>query len=95
MAKSILQTEKECWFCHSERNLHRHHIYAGVSNRKQSEKYGCTVYLCAFHHNMSNSSVHYSREMDLELKRACQKAFEDHYGASRERFIEIFGRSYL
>lgn len=93
MAKSILSNEKECWFCGSTRALHRHHIFSGVANRKLSEKYGCWVYLCPFHHNMSDCSVHASREMDLDLKRACQLEMEK--GMSRERFREIFGKSWL
>ena len=41
---SVLQTKKECFFCKTTRNLHRHHVLYGSSNRKQAEKYGFTVY---------------------------------------------------
>lgn len=95
VAKSILQDKKECWFCHSERNLHRHHVFYGTANRRLSEKYGCWVYLCPFHHNMSNFAVHFSKVMDYDLKTACQLAFEHTYHVSREEFIRIFGRSWL
>ena len=42
---SVLQTKKECFFCKTTQNLHRHHVLYGSSNRKQAEKYGFTVYL--------------------------------------------------
>ena len=42
MADSIVQTEKECWFCGARAGLEEHHIFAGVANRKISEKYGLT-----------------------------------------------------
>lgn len=93
MAKSILSNEKECWLCKTEYGLHRHHIYFGTANRKLSEKYGCWVYLCAYHHNMSNEGVHFNRELDLKLKRECQKEYEK--DESREDFKKIFGKNYL
>lgn len=92
MPKSLLSNEKKCYVCGTTRDLHRHHIYFG-SNRKWSEKYGCWVYLCALHHNMSNNGVHSDRELDLRLKAECQKAFEDIY--SREKFMEVFGKNWL
>lgn len=94
MSKSIIANDKECFFCGTTQNLHRHHIYGGVANRKLSEEYGCWVYLCARHHNMSDIGVHYNRQDDLALKRLCQRVWEKNYGG-REKFIETFGKSYL
>ena len=91
--KSILQSEKECFFCGTIFNLHDHHIFFGTANRKISEKYGFKAYLCAGHHNMSNTSVHHNRKLDLVLKSACQRKFEETH--SREEFIKLIGRSYL
>lgn len=92
--KSILSNERECYVCGYTETLNRHHIYAGVSNRKQSEKYGCWVYLCARHHNMSDVGVHFNKALDTELKQTCQKEWEKRNG-TREDFIRTFGRSYL
>ncbi len=92
--KSILSNERECYICGYTETLSRHHIYAGVSNRKQSEKYGCWVYLCARHHNMSDAGVHFNKALDTELKQTCQKEWEKRNG-TREDFIRTFGRSYL
>lgn len=91
--KSILQDEKECWVCHTTQGLHLHHIYPG-SNRKISDKNGFTCYLCGYHHNLSNNGVHFNRELDLELKRACQAKYES-MGHTREDFMKIIGRNFL
>ena len=90
---SILQSEKECYFCHTPFNLHCHHVFEGTANRKISEKYGFKVWLCARHHNMSNQGVHFNKANDLELKRTYQKEYEKTH--SREDFIKLIGRSYL
>ena len=92
--ESIIQQEKECYFCGTTLNLHCHHIYSGSANRKQSEKYGMKCWLCADHHNMSNESVHQKWEMNLALKIIAQKKFEQVHG-TREDFRKIFGKSYL
>lgn len=68
-------------------------VFYGTANRKKSEEFGCWVYLCAGHHNMTDYSVHFNKELDLKLKTECQKEFEK-YG-SREDFRRIFGKSYL
>lgn len=92
--ESILQKERRCWFCGTTYNLHKHHCFFGA-NRKNSEKYGFTVYLCAAHHNIgaNGQCVHRCREMDLQLKRACQRKFEETH--TREEFMRIIGKSYL
>ena len=92
--ESIIQKEKECYFCGTTQNLHLHHIFSGTANRKQSTKYKCVCYLCANHHNMSSESVHQKWEMNLALKIIAQKKFEEVHG-TREDFRRIFGKSYL
>lgn len=92
--KSVLQSEKECWVCHTTYNLHDHHVIYGRANRKLSEEYGLKVWLCAEHHNMGNYCVHKDRELNLKLRRLAQEYFEEHYG-TREDFMRIFGENYL
>lgn len=92
--ESVIQKEKQCYVCDTTYNLHSHHIFVGTSNRKQSEKYGLKVWLCARHHNMSNEGVHFNKELDMHLKRKAQAYFEEHYG-TREDFRREFGKSYL
>lgn len=92
--KSIIQKEKQCFVCGTTLNLHDHHIFFGTSNRQQSEKHGMKVWLCAYHHNMSNAGVHFDKELDLRLKKLAQECFESTYG-DRNTFRRVFGKSYL
>lgn len=97
--KSIMQSNKECYLCRkmfnicNERGLHEHHIYEGYGRRRQSEAIGAKVWLCAKHHNMSDYGIHFNKEEDMELKRACQRKFEETH--SRDEFMEKIGRNYL
>lgn len=93
MAKSIMQTDRRCYVCGTTYNLHEHHIFFGTANRKQSEKHGFKVFLCGIHHNLSNEGVHFDHELDLRIKRDCQRVFEKTH--SREEFMKIIGKNYL
>ena len=93
MSKSIISNERECIVCGTTLNLHKHHIFYGLANRKQSEKYGCWCYLCAIHHNLSNDGVHFNKALDIELKQKTQKKFEEVYPDLD--FIKTFGKNYL
>ena len=91
--KSIISNDRKCIVCGRTENLHRHHVFYGRANRQLSEKHGCWVYLCAYHHNMSNHGVHFDKELDLKLKQMCQAVWEQN--GTREQFRGIFGKSYL
>lgn len=92
--ESILNNGKRCFFCGSTQNLHLHHIFGG-SNRATSDRNGFTAYVCAFHHNLGGNGkcVHQCREMDLQLKRACQEKYEETH--SREEFMHLIRKNYL
>lgn len=93
MKKSIITDDMEhCYFCGMPKEA-IHHIYMGNPWRKISDKNGFIVPLCNYHHNMSNNSVHFNKDMDLTLKRACQTKFEQAH--SREEFVRLIGRNYL
>lgn len=94
MSQSILQGDnKVCYVCHTTSNLHRHEIFYGSANRKKSIKWGCQVWLCGYHHNMSPKGAHFDKELDLRLKREAQKNFELLYG--KDIFLNEFHKSYL
>lgn len=95
MARSIIEPKntKECFICGSIRNIEKHHIFFGTSNRKNSDKYGLTVHLCQIHHRDSRIGVHFDIQFDIELKKLAQKKFEQKYG--HEKFMAIFGKNYL
>ena len=56
MAKSILQSDKECYLCRKRynlrttRSLEEHHILFGRGRRELSEQYGLKVRLSHDHH---------------------------------------------
>lgn len=91
---SILQDEmNECYFCGTTKNLHIHEVFYGTANRQKSIRYGCCVSLCAIHHNLSNMSVHFNKDMDLNLKKTMQRKFIEVY--PELDFLKIFGKNYL
>lgn len=92
--KSIIQKDKYCYVCMSRDNLHLHHIFYGTANRKISDKNGFTCWLCGYHHNLGGKNcVHENKELDLKLKKQCQKEFEEIH--IREEFISLIGKNYL
>ncbi len=98
MSKSIIQPEKKrCYLCGCNARadyfgLDEHHVYGGP-NRYLSEKYGLKVYLC--HGRCHLNGVHKSADINNFLKAEVQKIAMVHYGWTLERFIEIFGKSYI
>lgn len=92
--KSIMQKEKECFYCKTTRYLEEHHIFGGA-NRKYSERYGLKVYLCNRDHNQSPFGVHFNAERMQELHELGQRKFMEHFNASLEDFRKIFGKNYL
>lgn len=90
--KSIMQSGKECFICHTTDWLEEHHCFGGA-NRKNSEKYGLKVFLCHWCHNEPPDGVHHNAENMTKLKQTAQKKFEE--TNSRETFMKIFGRNYL
>lgn len=90
---SIVQGRKQCYVCGTEQCLHMHHIFYGMANRRLSDRYGLTVWLCGMHHNLSNEGVHFNKDLDLQIKQVGQRAFERNH--TREEFMQIFGKNYL
>lgn len=103
---SIFTTDfNKCAVTHIYRGARRielHHVF-GASNRKRSGEYGFVIPLVdVIHVNGSAASDKECKrltgwtlkELDLELKKACQEYYEKHYG-NRESFVSEFGRNYL
>ena len=93
--KSIIDRDikGQCFICQKRGYTERHHIY-GSANRKYSEQYGLTVYLCPKCHTSSEIAVHRSKEVRSTLQRIGQRTFEKKCG-SREEFVKLFGKNYL
>lgn len=90
--KSIIQEKKECFFCGRTDDLHLHHVLEG-RNRGNSDKYGLTIYLCSYHHNMSDDSVHFNLIYKKLMRIIAQLYFEQKWG-STEDFKKIFRKNY-
>lgn len=89
--QSILQTEKACYLSgYSGSGLDKHHIFFGA-NRKISEDNGFWVWLRHDLHiaGSSYATPHNSRNIDLYLKRECQRVYETSH--TREEFIGLIG----
>ena len=93
--KSIIDRDAkgQCFICGKTGYTERHHIY-GSANRKYSEQYGLTVYLCPECHRTSEIAVHRNKEVRTTLQRIGQRTFEKKCG-SREEFVKLFGKNYL
>ena len=81
-----------CLICGNNQGLERHHVFYGSGLRQLSEKWGMVAPLCHRCHRGSHG-VHFSRPLDLMLKRLFQEKFEETH--TREEFMEVFGRSWL
>lgn len=92
--KSIIQAKKECYKCETPFNLHKHHIFEG-RNRKNSDRDGCWVWLCARHHNMSDEGVHFNKEFEQSLKKEAELKWLEYYNKDIEDFIKRYGRNYI
>lgn len=92
MSESILQSEPCCYFCGSVAGLEEHHIFAGVANRRISEKYGLKVWLCHEHHT-GNDGAQYDKEKNLQLKQEAQRKFEALY--SHDMWMRLIRKNYL
>lgn len=88
---SVFYNGSSCYLCGS-RGTEVHHIWAGRSNRSNSERRGFKVRLCgnchrALHRHMNSGD-------SLKLKQMCQRYYEENYGDRRD-FIQEFGKSVL
>ena len=94
--KSVLTDDLQHCYVTGSSTVAIHHVFPGTGRRKLCDKYGFVVPLDPALHNMSSASVHSNPNtgLDLQLKQECQRYFEVHYG-SRQKFIEVFGKSYL
>jgi Zn-finger protein len=92
MGKSIIQDEKQCYFCGRVTGLETHHVFGGVANRPISEKYGLKIWLCHECHT-GNEGAQYDKMKNLQLKQDAQYAFEREH--TRAEWMKLIGKNYL
>ena len=97
----MLNNDKRCFVCGTTNDLHMHHIFEGTANRKKSEEDDMKIYLCGYHHNMSNAGIHYNKELELKVKKLAQQVWMKQFVPNLpledqiEAFIKRYGRNYL
>lgn len=89
---SIIQTEKRCFLCYRKTCLERHHIFAGVANRRISEREGLWIWLCADCHR-GTEGAQYDKETNLFLKRLAQQAYEKTH--TRQQWMDLIRKNYI
>ena len=90
--KSILQNETVCYLCGRQYGLEKHHIFAGVANRRISEAEGLTCYLCHDCHTGANGAQ-YDPEKNRYLKAMAQAAYEQNH--THDEWMKLIRRNYL
>lgn len=94
---SIFTKDMNTCFYTGSNQVERHHcIGKNKHNKELCELYGYIVPICRELHPNGANCQHSDRTIaiDLELKQACQKDYEEKHG-TRTDFIKEFGRSYL
>lgn len=94
--KSIVVDDlKHCYVCGTPYNVEIHHIFYG-RNRRHSDKDGCIIPLCMYHHR-GLLGVHGKKgeELDTKLKQLCQTKWLEYYKKTTDDFIERYRRNYL
>lgn len=90
-----MQSKKECWVCHTQAGLERHHPVFG-SRRKLCVADGLSVWLCAEHHR-GTKGVHGrdGHEVDIALKQAAERAWMRTYEKTVADWVKRYGKNYL
>lgn len=89
-----MQTTKGvCYICGNNMGYELHHVFGG-RNRKKSDKYGLTVYLCHMCHNEPPNGVHFNAKIAKRLKAEAQRIAMESYKWDYQKFLEEFGRNY-
>lgn len=93
---SIIKNDEKgrCYICGKEGITERHHIFFG-SNRKKSEKYGLTVYLCHNCHNEPPNGVHFNKAVNARLRAEAQQEAVLYFNWTTAEFIKEFGKNYI
>jgi len=81
--------------CYKNEHQDDHHIYFGMSLRKQSEKWNCKAKMCHWRHQYDKkNSPHLNRAVRDEICAECQSRLEAQ-GWTRDEFREEFVMSYI
>ena len=82
-----------CAICGTPYAMTHEIFYGRTGNARHSQDYGMTIRLCHLHHQDHKEGIHHNRAFDLRIKKEYQQIFEAEHG--HDKFMEVFGRSYL
>lgn len=86
--KSILQSNRECYFCGNP-VVDPHHVRLGGCSKKKAEEYGLIVYICRKHH----TELHNNEVIKKSVQQYAQHTLEK--TMTREEYMQIFKKNYL
>lgn len=89
--KSIIQKEKECYFCFRTYGVELHHCLHGTANRKKADEDGLTVYLCRDCHR----ALHDKGTGDRQMMQLAQKIWMRTNNKTEKEFIKRYGKNFL
>lgn len=93
MGRSIVQDdEQSCYFCGRVGWLEKHHIFAGVANRRISENENFFVMICHDCHT-GKKGAQYDKDRSLMLKQEAQRAYERSH--TRAEWMALIRKNYL
>ena len=72
--------------------MEKHHIFAGVANRRISEEHGLWVYLCHNCHT-GTDGAQYDNDKNRWLKQAAQMAFEQTH--THDEWMRLIRKNYI
>lgn len=84
---------RECYICGGTWGIQEHHCISG-SNRKNADRWGLTVDLCAECHINGRKSAHKCHETQLMLMQKAQRVFLNR-GHTMDEWMEIFHKNWL
>ena len=87
-----MQSEKVCYLCGRQFGLERHHVFAGVANRRISEEHGLWVWLCHNCHT-GTEGAQYDPDKTRYLKQMAQMAYEQNH--TRDEWMRLIRRNYI
>lgn len=91
---SILQQNKCCLVCGTNKDIHIHEVFFG-RNRQKSIEDGCCVYLCGMHHNLSNKGIHFNKNLDTKVKKLMEGKWLEYYNKTIDDFRKRYYCNYL
>lgn len=80
-----------CDICGELLPLERHHIFAGIGRRKQSERYGAVINAC----HKCHMAIHEQPKAYEYLKKNAQLVIMNRQRWDVDAFIKVFGKSYI